>query len=233
MAGVFDEMMGTVNQLTQFVINGAYLKLRRNLFSSVRWTLVGGATNPLPGSYYLFDRPTMVNNAWGSGAAGAVLDDIDMPEWFNLNNRVMPENKYYIAEFMSIDWVRRAVANTLNATFATDKTAIVNSNAYVEIKPRDKDINWREPLRRFADYMVEQPRDILAAGPQTVSDNSHVGNDSFGGKIPMFPDEQTPGILFDSKSTINIKLNIITAPIVITNELKSIFNFDGWFFREL
>jgi hypothetical protein len=233
MADVFSEMMTQIDELTSFVQQGAYLKLRRPLYTAVRWTVAGGATVPGVGNFLLFDRPTIVANAWGSGAAGAVIDDIDIPRWFNLNNRVMPDRKYYIAEFFSIEWIRRVVANTLNATFATDKANILNSNAFVEIRPRDKDIEWRYPLRYFGDYMIESPRTVNSADAQTIADTTHIGNDITGGKIPLYPDSKTPGILFDPKSTINVTLNIATAPVVITGETRTLFTFDGWFFREL
>lgn len=230
-----------INELTTFIESGKYLQTRTPLYFGVRLDPGTAGTIPTATTYNLFERDTMTQMGWGSGGvAGAVtiLNNIDIPEWFTLKQRVMPKDRYYIAEFLSMSWnsikSSAAAANpkTVSATFGEDKLKVLNSDSFIEVRPNDKPVQWYIPLRDIGDHLFDEAR-AFPSSTLTASTLTHSAFDKFGGKVPMFPDDQTPGLFYTPDDVIGVYWNVLQALPTLTNEIRFRITFDGWYYRPL
>ena len=234
---LFEQQMEQMAEINGFIDSKQWIKTRQDFFSPVRLDAAAAATLPAAGAVQiLFERQAAAAMLWGSGLGGVIIDDLDFNEWFILNNRSMPEKKYFIAEFFSLAWnplrsiASTAGANTLNLRFADNKNAILHSDSWVEIRPNSKDVSLKWRLDCFGDRMMDEPRTTdmtAAAGTNLSSAMSHYGH-TFGGRIPLFPDTKTPGIIFSPREVIDIRWHIVNALPVIVSETPFRFNFEGW-----
>jgi len=230
-----------INELTSFIEAGKYLQTRTPLYSPVRLDPGTAGTLPAAQTYTLFDRETVQNMGWGSGGvAGAVSiqDNLDFPEWFVMKQRVMAKDKYYIAEFLSISWTplistaAAAGSKTVNAAFGENKLKVINSDSYIEIRPNDKPVQWYIPLRDIGDATFDEPR-AYPGSLLTASAYTHSAFDKFGGKVPMFPDDNTPGLFFTPDDVISVLWTVRQTLPTMVGEIRLRFQFDGWYYRPL